>query len=95
MSQGLQVFDNAGRILVDVQDRLPKIFATYSITPNPYTFSGFVAVAGMARDGRWYVVGSTTQAFTHFYCSTQSGGFNWQVATYGLAPPVIFTVFRL
>jgi hypothetical protein len=87
MAYGLKILDGAGRLLLDVVDRNPRLWSTHTIsggTQPGQVSSGFVSVPGMARDGTWFVTASAVTPFAGGYfiggtvnCYAVSGGFNW------------------
>lgn len=90
MAYGLQIFDASGRTLLEVTDRLPRVWSTHTVSGTNLVGpgsgpSGFVSVPGMVRDGTWLAVpGVVTVTGSYFlggincYCVT--GGFNWNAA---------------
>jgi hypothetical protein len=108
MAYGLRIFDGIGRGLLEVTDRLPRVWSVHYITSAwpTLTQSGFVSVAGMVRDGSWIVVPGLTMVSndgSYYYVGTGSpncwagtGGFNWNSTNMDLGNYFNFhvTVFR-
>jgi hypothetical protein len=71
MTQGVQIFDETGRQVMDASDRLLKF---HSVVGTPQAAGGgFYGVDGMLPDGTWAVVSMSSGAAA----SVSSAGFNY------------------
>ena len=74
MAYGLQIFDAAGNVIVDVVDRLTRFHSKYTVTVQPGA-TVFVAVAGMDNNGLWVVVPGATFSANYIELQVKPGGF--------------------
>jgi hypothetical protein len=97
MSQGLKIFNAASQVILDIQDNLLRAYGTYTVNAVDFgAQSGFVSVPGMARDGRWLVIsGASSATYSYFFCTAQSGGFNWIHSGFDQSASCTITVFKL
>lgn len=92
MSYGLQVFDETGATILDVSDRLTRLYGDYSVSITPGQ-SVYIPVPGMVDDGTWTVI---TQSYI-VNVFVGSGGFTVSLGAYWGNSPVTykFAVIRL
>lgn len=97
MSNGLQVFDDAGTLMFDTSDRLARYVTTYTVSVVFPATTGTVTVAGLADDGTWLVFpgASSTGISLPIYLTIGSGSFTWTryAATGSFTVPV--TIMRV
>ena len=55
MAAGLQIWNPAGVLRLEVTDRLSRFVQTFSLTPWSDSSTRFIAVSGMVDDGNWVV----------------------------------------
>ena len=72
MAYGLQVRNNAGTIMIDVNSRLSRYVGSYVVSVS-YPTPRFVSVPGMANDGTWFVVCVGSQPYISI--TINSGSF--------------------
>lgn len=110
MAAGLQVFDAAGELVLDVTDRMLAHHSSGEVdTPrgsgDPYFTAGaFVSVPGMSDDGTWMVItsGLSVELFGGVYyyrflesCNEiRNGGFYVWVRPSYYANRALYTVLR-
>lgn len=99
MTQGLQVFDAAGNIVLDVTDRLTRFIVSGSYQApagSPSFPTVFVSVSGMINDGTWIAVASSGPGSGNPVTIT-NGGFNviCNDTTGGLRPVNYYSVYRV
>lgn len=99
MTQGLQVFDASGVIVLDVTDRLTRfiVSGSYQAPTGSSSFpTVFVPVPGMANDGTWIAVASSGPGSGN-PVTIVSGGFNviCNDTTGGLRPINYYSAYRV
>lgn len=80
MSDGLQVFDASGNLMLDISDRLTRLHGIYPVVAAWNVNSGFVSVPGMVDDGSWHCFANASYGVgtaQPIYMGVASGGFNW------------------
>jgi len=55
MAYGLQIWDAAGKLLLDIEDRISRIHGIYSVTIPAYPTEATIYIPGMVNDGTWAV----------------------------------------
>lgn len=99
MGRGLQVWDPAGQLILDVTERLTRLHSrgNYQAPSGSGNYpTVFVGVPGMANDGSWMVVASSGPGVGN-PVSIGNGGFNVTCydTTGGLRPINYYTVYRV
>lgn len=78
MPQGLQCWDAAGNLVVDLTDYAVRYLGSTSVSFAQGEFSKNVAFPGATQDGTFVTIvsSSITYMMTEFYCRAYNGGFN-------------------
>lgn len=98
MTQGLQVWDASGVLVLEVTDRLTRFVASGSYQPPAAAGlqTVFVSVPGMANDGTWVAI-ATSGPGAGNPVTIVNGGFNVVCNdSFGTTPQVnYYSVFRI
>ena len=91
MAQGLQVWDGAGRTMLDTNDRITRVLGTYTIAVNQG--AGELYHAGLASGSPWYSATVLGFSSTRIYIDNQK--LSWTANTGSQASPIyiIYGVF--
>ncbi|MEH5140619.1 hypothetical protein [Enterobacter cloacae] len=75
MPQGLQCWDSAGRIAVDLSDYAIRYIGSTSVTFAAGDTSKNVSFAGITQDGSFISIVSTGVTVNEYHCRAYNGGF--------------------
>lgn len=96
MAYGLQIFDAAGNLVVDVVDRLTRFHSSYYVTVTVGT-PVFVPVAGMQDNGLWAITSAGEPLISNVASVTiGAGGFTITApGTPGASTAIYVVVFMI
>ncbi|WP_032678753.1 hypothetical protein [Enterobacter sp. BIDMC 26] len=75
MPQGLQCWDSAGRVAVDLSDYAIRYIGSTSVTFAAGETSKNVSFAGITQDGSFISIVSTGATANEYHCRAYNGGF--------------------
>ncbi|WP_136638130.1 hypothetical protein [Stenotrophomonas maltophilia] len=98
MTQGLQVWDQNGALVLDVTDRLTRhvVSGSYVAPAGSWPIIAFISVPGMVNDGTWLAVASSGPGAGN-PVTIINGGFNvlCNDAFGGVRNTNYYSVFRI
>lgn len=81
MAQGLQIFDSAGALVLDITDRLTRILGEFTTT----TANGSITDANLTSGTPWFYKISDDNPFNAICTITISGTtISWTFSSYGV-----------
>ncbi|CAK0703260.1 hypothetical protein FGAF467_15410 [Escherichia coli] len=75
MPQGLQCWDSAGRVAVDLSDYSIRYIGSTTVSLSAGESSKNVAFSGITQDGSFVTIVSTGVTVNEYFCRAYNGGF--------------------
>ncbi|RTN16994.1 hypothetical protein EKN94_22825 [Enterobacter quasimori] len=75
MPQGLQCWDSAGRVAVDLSDYAIRYMGSATVSLASGETSKNVAFSGATQDGTFVTIVSTGVTVNEYFCRAYNGGF--------------------
>ncbi|WP_368287308.1 hypothetical protein AB2B46_12820 [Kluyvera intermedia] len=75
MPQGLQCWDSAGRVAVDLSDYAIRYMGSATVSLASGETSKNVAFSGATQDGTFVTIVSTGMTVNEYFCRAYNGGF--------------------
>lgn len=92
MPQGLQCWDTAGRIAVDLSDYAIRYIGSSSVSLSSGETSKNVALSGVTQDGSFISIVSTGVTVNEYFCRAYNGGFTLYYLPTGGSPAITLNV---
>jgi hypothetical protein len=92
MPQGLQCWDTAGRIAVDLSDYAIRYIGNSSVSLASGETSKNVALSGVTQDGSFISIISTGVTVNEYFCRAYNGGFTLYYLPTGGSPAITLNV---
>lgn len=92
MPQGLQCWDGAGRISVDLSDHAIRYIGSTTVTFAAGETAKDVSFSGITQDGSFISIVTTDVTANEYYCRAFNGGFTAFYLPITGSPAFTFTV---
>lgn len=92
MPQGLQCWDGAGRISVDLSDYASRYIGSTTVTFAAGETAKDVSFSGITQDGSFISIVTTDVTANEYYCRAFNGGFTAFYLPITGSPAFTFTV---
>lgn len=92
MPQGLQCWDSAGRLAVDLSDYAIRYLGSASVSFAAGDTSKNVSFSGATQDGSFVTIVSTGVTVNEYFCRAYNGGFTVYYLPTGGSPVITLTM---